>query len=138
MRNLYTVSFMNVQTLKWKPSVTVIEQPEKFVTLDLETSKLLHLWGGSIVSFEWLKDGKPKDKSDLKESLQEKFTEIEQILENGQSVEHPLLGIGIFDGVEMGTGRATLCVFATHNIPKIKCSILKTTEKEFMKIWKKG
>ncbi len=129
---------MNVQTLKWKPSVTVEQQPEKFITVDLETDKLLYLWGGSIVSFEWLKDGKPKPKEDLKEALREKFEKKELALQKGEAIEQPLLGIGIFSGIEIGTGRETLCVFAAHKVPTIKCSIMKAMEKEFTKLWNKG
>ncbi len=129
---------MNVQTLKWKLSGTAEQQPEKFVTMDLETDKLLYLWGGSIVSFEWLKEGRPKSKENLSDGLRERFEECEKALLNNKEIEQPLLGVGIFNGVEIGTGRATLCVFAAHKVPTIKCSIMKSMEKEFMKLWKKG
>lgn len=129
---------MNVQSITWKLSGTVEQQPDKFITVELDTEKLLHMWGTSIVSFEWLKNGQPKPKGNLSPNLREHIEEVETSLNNNKPVVQPLLGIGIFDGIEIGTGRATLCVFAVNKIPTIKCSLLKSMEGEFQKIWNKG
>ena len=67
----------------------------------------------SLYSFEWLEpDGTIKSPEALSAAEQDKRVDVETCIEKGVSMETPILGIGMLDNVEIGSGRATFLTLA--------------------------
>jgi len=100
------------------------------VLLDVEA--VLKSWQFSVFSFEWInKDASPKDISELKQSDQDKRQDIENALSKNAAIDKPVLGIGIQDNVEIGSGKAVLCTLAALGIKTIPAHIPKSNESDF-------
>lgn len=98
----------------------------------LNVAKVIKSWQLSIFSYEWLnKDGTIKDTKDLKDSDQEKRHTIETMLQSGDPLEAPILGIGIQDNIEIGSGKALLCTLAAHDTKAITAHIPKSNADDF-------
>ncbi len=134
-KNLYCEN-MNVQNIEWCLSETVSRNPEKYQTVDIQTAKLLDLWSSSMVAFEYLQNGTLRSKDDLKPASREKFDEAEKLVRSGKSLPQPLLGIGIYDTLEIATQRALVCVLAAQNVPSIRASLPISMEKKYNKLVK--
>ena len=120
--------------MEWMLSATVSAKPDKFVSHDIDMQKLLEAWRHSIVSFEWLKDGQPKPEEALNDTVKDHVVEMKKSLKDNVAQEQPMLGIGIFDGIEIGTGRALVYVLAQQGVESVKCSLPTSMEKDILKI----
>ena len=107
-------------------------RPEHFLCITVNVSKVIKSWQQSLHSFEWLlPDGRIKDLSELPETEQPKRSTVEQKITNNESIEKPVLGIGIMDNIEIGTGRAEFLTLAAHNVTEIPVHIPKSNENDF-------
>jgi len=112
------------------PSVKLRNQP--YLTIEIDVSKALKSWKSSLYSFEWLdKTGAIKPASDLKEADQERRALVERQITQGQELEMPILGIGMLDNVEIGTGKAVFLTVAAMGQTKMPVHIMAVHEKEF-------
>jgi hypothetical protein len=94
--------------------------------------KILKSWQLSLYSFEWMtKDGSIKPAEALSETDRAKREKIEADLASGTSIEKPVLGLGIQDNVEIGSGRAALLTLAAHGVTEIPVHIFKSNERDF-------
>ena len=79
------------------------------------------------MSLEWLdKKGRIKAFKDLKPVKQEKRLLIEEALKNGARIERPILGIGLYDNVEIGSGRAAFVTLAAQGFNRIPVHVRKS------------
>ena len=85
-----------------------------------------------MFSFEWInQDASVKEMEFLKKADQEKRKTIESALHNNEPLEKPILGIGIQDNVEIGSGKAIICTLAAHGVKTIQAHIPKSNESDF-------
>lgn len=119
-------------TINFSDSKTVKARPDFYTTVNLDIAATLKSWKLSVFSYEWLnQDGTIKDTNDLKETDQHKRQQVETALNNGDTLDMPVLGIGIQDNVEIGSGKAILCTLAAHGIQTIPVHIPKSNESDF-------
>ena len=105
---------------------------EKFVTLDIKVAPVLASWQESIFSHEWLTpDGKIKKMSDMADKVQARRAEIDKILGSDIPLERPVLGIGILDNVEIGSGKDLFLSLAALGMTTIPVHIPKSHENDF-------
>jgi hypothetical protein len=120
------------QTINFKDSAGATARPDFYIPVTLDVPAVLKSWQLSVFSYEWMsKDGNIKDTNALKETDQKKRNTIEAAIKNGETLEKPVLGIGIQDNVEIGSGKAVLCTLAAHGIQTIPVHIPKSNEEDF-------
>ena len=121
-----------MQSLTFKDSKSATARPDFYMDVKLDVQKLLKSWQLSVFSFEWIeKDGKIKAYDALKDSDQEKQKAVLEALQNQEPLEKPVLGIGIQDNVEIGSGKAMLCTLAGKGVTTIPAHIPKSNESDF-------
>lgn len=105
---------------------------DHFISVEIDAVKALEGWRLSIYSFEWLnKDGSIKDLKDLAATEAQKRLQVEQKLQNGEPLEKPVLGIGIMDNIEIGTGRAVFLTLIAQGHSRIPVHIPKSAQSDF-------
>ncbi len=105
---------------------------EKFVKLEIKVAPVLASWQESIFSHEWLTpDGKIKKMSDMADKVQARRAEIDKILGGDTPLERPVLGIGILDNVEIGSGKDLFLSLAALGMTTIPVHIPKSHENDF-------
>ena len=120
------------KSIQFIDSKAVQARPEFYMRVELNVAEILKNWQLSVFSYEWMeKDGSLKANADLKESDQSKQNDILETLQKNNSVDIPVLGIGIQDNVEIGSGKAVLCTLATQGIQTIPAHIPKSNESDF-------
>ena len=120
------------QIINFKESKAALNKPDFYISVTLDTAAVLKSWQLSVFSFEWInKDASVKDTNALKPSDQEKRKAVESALKNNEAIEKPVLGIGIQDNIEIGSGKAVICTLAAHGIKTIPAHIPKSNESDF-------
>jgi hypothetical protein len=98
----------------------------------VDVAAVLKSWQLSVFSFEWLdSDGCIKPMEALKEQDQQRRKDAEALIAGGAEVEKPVLGIGIQDNVEIGSGKAAFMVLAAQGATQIPVHIPQSNEKDF-------
>ena len=121
-----------VETLNLIDNKAARARPHDYICIEINTEAVLKSWQLSVFSFEWLdQDGKIKPITALKDADQIKRQDIEKALKDGADIEKPLLGIGIQDNIEIGSGKAALLTLAAHGIKKLPVHIPKSNERDF-------
>ncbi len=123
---------MQINAIKYKDSKSAQSRPEFYAAVTLNVKAVIQSWQLSVFSFEWLnQDGSIKSIEELKESDRERRQLIEAALQSGEPLDKPVLGIGIQDNVEIGSGKAILCTLAAHGVETIPAHIPKSNESDF-------
>lgn len=118
--------------IKFTPNTNVKDRDDQFITIHVTLAAVVQSWKTSVFSFEWLSpDGEIKAMNALTPAEQEKRREIEHALEHKAPIEMPVLGIGILDNVEIGSGRAALLTLADKGVTEMPVHIPKSCESEF-------
>jgi hypothetical protein len=98
----------------------------------VDVSAILQSWRQSLFSHEWLTpDGQIKDWKALPATEQPKREKVELDIANGRAVAKPVLGIGLLDNVEIGSGKAEFLTLAAKGLAQIPVHIPKSNEKDF-------
>lgn len=107
-------------------------KPSSFIEISVNVERVLKSWRESVFSFEWLdENGEIKSPKDLSRREQPKRKAIEQKLVEGSPIEMPILGIGLQDHVEIGSGRDVFLTLAAHRHKVLPVHIPKSNEKDF-------
>jgi len=123
---------MTKQELHFIPNRAVETARHMFVDINVNTAKILQSWRESLFSFEWLDDqGKIKSIDDLSVRERPKRVAVEQLLKKDEPLEKPILGLGLSDHVEIGSGRATFLTLADLGHETIPVHIPKANESDF-------
>jgi hypothetical protein len=110
----------------------VVKEPDKYVTVDVALEKVLASWKDSILSFEFLNtDGSLRMDRELSPKNQERRSEIEQLIRERKVVQRPILGIGLMDNIEIGSGRDVFMTLATQGYSVVSVHIRKAQQDEF-------
>lgn len=104
----------------------------QYVCITVDVLKVLNSWRQSVFSFQWLHpDGRLKNIDELSEDERPKRENIETSLKKGKPIAKPILGIGINENIEIGTGCAVLLTMAAHGVQTIQVHIPKSNESDF-------
>jgi hypothetical protein len=107
-------------------------EPGRYLSVHVRLPDIVKSWRGSLFSFEWLRpDGKIKSAAELKPAEREKRQAVEQLIGSGTAIPMPILGIGMMDNVEIGSGRAELLTLAAAGIEIMPVHIPKSSESDF-------
>ncbi|WP_435640848.1 hypothetical protein [Micavibrio aeruginosavorus] len=105
---------------------------DRYETVMIDVPKVLKSWQTSLFSYEWmLPDGRIKDVGELPEKEQPKRAEVEGKISAGTALEMPILGIGLMENIEIGSGRATFLTLAAHGVRTMPVHIPKSNQSEF-------
>lgn len=117
---------------RFKDNPALKGREEKFVTLEIKVAPVLASWQESIFAHEWLTpDGKIKKPSEMAEKVQERRKEIEKQIKGDAPLERPVLGIGILDNIEIGSGKDLFLSLAALGATTIPVHIPKSHENDF-------
>ena len=98
----------------------------------VDSAAVLESWRRSLYAFEWLdKDGRIKDQAALPPDQAAAWRDVLAALDRGAPVTRPVLGIGINDCVEIGTGKAAFLALAAQGAETIDVYIPAAQEEEF-------
>jgi len=105
---------------------------DKFVKTEALVAPVLASWKDSLFAHEWLhQDGRIRKPSEMTEKMKMRRKTTEEMLESGQTLECPVLGIGILDNIEIGSGRDLFLTLAAKGIEKIPVHIPKSHIEDF-------
>jgi hypothetical protein len=106
--------------------------PDKYINVTVDTAKTLESWKNSLFSYEWLDENKEiKTFEALSAAEADKRRAVDDALKNNRPIEKPVLGIGMLDNVEIGSGRAAFLTLATLGLKTIPVHIPKSNESDF-------
>lgn len=118
--------------IEFTDNKAAINAPDKFLSVEVDIAKVLKSWKGSVFSFEWLdEDGQPKAFEDLGASQSDKLRAAQTKLASGEALEKPVLGIGMLDNIEVGSGHAAFIIAAAMEHKTIAVHIPKSNESDF-------
>ena len=104
----------------------------QYICVQVDIPKVLESWRQSVFSFQWMNaDGSIKTLDELSEDERPKRENVEITLKTGKPIAKPILGIGINENIEIGTGRAELLTLAAHGVQTIPVHIPKSNESDF-------
>lgn len=107
-------------------------QPARYTELLVDATKVLQDWRQSLLAHELVDaNGFVKGDDDLTESRLEKREKIRLRLQAGQPLEKPILGIGIFDSVEIGAGSDTLATLVMEGVTVLPVHVRTSQADEF-------
>jgi hypothetical protein len=106
--------------------------PERYLDVLVKVESVLESYRLSLFSFEWLDAaGRIKDTPALPEKERPKRENVERALKNGAALEKPVLGIGIQDNIEIGSGRAVFLTLAALGVKRIPVHIPASHKDDF-------
>lgn len=106
--------------------------PDDYVEVRVIVEKVLQSWRDSILSFEFLNsDGGLRSERELSPKNMQKRQDVESALRDSKAVEKPILGIGILDNIEIGSGRDVFMTLAYHGLTTLPVHIRRKQLDEF-------
>lgn len=123
---------MNVATIHFIPAPAITGREEKYIDVTVDAPAVIKEWKLSLLSFEWLlPDGTIRTIDELPIQQREKRLSVESRLNGGKPLEKPVLGIGLMDNIEIGSGKDVFLTLAALGYRHIPVHILKSCEKDF-------
>jgi hypothetical protein len=117
---------------KFVDNPVVKSRRDNYIDIDVNVEKVLKSWRISLFSFEWLgPEGRIKSADELPEAEKPKRAEVERRLKAGEALEKPILGIGMLDNIEIGSGRAVFLTLAAQGAKTVPVHIPRSNEGEF-------
>ncbi len=118
--------------IKFTDNPLVADDPGRYIAVKVRAPAVVKSWRASLFSFEWLTpDGKIKSPDQLPDAEKPKRQAVEKLLQSGNAIPMPILGIGISDNVEIGSGRAEFLTLAAQGVAIIPVHIPKSCESDF-------
>lgn len=109
-----------------------LAKPDMYMTVDVDIESVLKSWKSSLFSFEWLhNDGRLRTLDELPLAQRQKRLDTQQAIENGQSLVKPVLGIGMLNSVEIGSGKAVFLTLAAAGYTAIPVHITVADKADF-------
>lgn len=123
---------MTTQILNLTDNPAIAGRADRYVTLKVDAARILANWRQSLMAHEWLtKEGHIRETDDLNMLDRDKVLKFEKALKAGQPLPRPVLGIGIFDNIEIGAGRDVFCVLVRAGFRVIEVHIPRSNQSEF-------
>ena len=103
-----------------------------YLDIVVDVQAVLESWRDSLFSFEWLTpEGAIKAAEDLSAAERAKRQQVEDKIASGQPLDKPILGIGIQDNVEIGSGRAEFLTLAARGLRAIPVHVPQGNKRDF-------
>ncbi len=110
---------------------SVSGQEDKYKTVTVDVDKIIQNWRSSLFAHSWFHaDGRMKALEELSDIEQERRRDVEQQIDGKQHIERPVLGIGLLDNVEIGSGRSVFVTLAAHQYKEVSVHIRLSNEDE--------
>ena len=123
---------MAVTSLQFTDHASLKGREDRYLVVRVDTNAILKSWRQSLFSFEWLTpEGALRDLDDLPLHERDKRLKVEKYLAQGDSLERPVLGIGILDNVEIGAGRDVFLTLAAKGAREIEVHIPRSSQNDF-------
>lgn len=123
---------MDLTEVKFIDNQAASNNNGKYIELQVDVDRVIKSWRDSVFSFEWLmSDGTIKGARELPPHEKPKRAKVEEDLMQSNPLEKPILGIGINDNIEIGSGRAEFLTLAAHGVKTIPVHIPKSNESDF-------
>ncbi len=107
-------------------------RPDAYMAVEVRLAEILSSWRESLFSYEWMRpDGTLKDPGELREREFLQREAAEGKLRAGGPLERPVLGLGISDNIEIGSGKGLLLTLAGLGVTTAPVHIPKTHLKDF-------
>ena len=105
-----------------------------YVSGVLDLAKALPSWRQSLISYKWLgADAQPKKPDELADEQRAQYEDILRILTRGDALPKPIIGLGMFDNVEVGSGAAIVATLAALDVKVIPVHMRVAQEKGLRK-----
>lgn len=118
--------------LQFIDNPVVMGREDRYETIEIRVDSVLESWRLSLFSYEWVRpDGQIKALEELPPGEQPKRSAVEDTLKSQKPLEKPVLGIGLLENVEIGSGRAIFLTLAAHGCKTLPVHIPKSNLKEF-------
>lgn len=105
---------------------------EHYICVQISTEKALDSWRESVFSFQWLNaKGQIRPIDELPVEEQPKRRAVEKAINDGDALMKPVLGIGMQDNIEIGSGRAVFLTLIDLGYDTMPVHILRSNETEF-------
>ncbi len=125
---------INQTALHFASNPVAVNRGDHYMEITVDTAKIMKSWRESLFSFEWLlPDGRIKTANELSDSERPRREAVETALAQGQPLDKPILGIGMMDNVEIGSGRAVFLTLVAHGAKTIPVHIPRGNEADFKK-----
>lgn len=90
---------------------------DNFISVTIQCEAIIKSYKQSVFSYEWLNaDGAIKEPESVTEAEQQKYKIANTKIQQGETLEKPILGVGMLDNVEIGSGRALLIALVRNKI----------------------
>lgn len=121
-----------VDVSRFTDNPAVKDRGDKFIKLDVKVGPVIASWRDSIFAYEWLNsEGQIKKNSEMAEKIRLRRETIETQIASNSPLERPVLGIGIMDNIEIGSGKDLFLSLAAMGLTTIPVHIPKSNEKDF-------
>lgn len=121
-------------TIRFTDNPVAKSRADHYIDITVDTAKIMKSWRQSLFSFEWLlPDGRIKSAGELSEAERSRREIVENAIATRQPLEKPILGIGMIDNVEIGSGRATFLTLVAQGLKTIPVHIPRANEADFKK-----
>jgi len=111
---------------------TIQGKEDKYLNIIVDLDKVIQSWRQSLFSFEWfLPDGRMRKPDEMNEKERIKYEYTLKKLKDNETLTMPILGIGVLDNIEIGSGRENILTIYSQNIKTMPVHIPKSVEKEF-------
>ncbi len=125
---------MDALSLHLTDSASIKGREDRYTVLRVRTKDILKSWRASLFSFEWLNpDGSIRSLDELPLHERDKRIKVEKALKNGETLERPVLGIGIMDNVEIGAGRDIFLTLSAMGFQEIDVHVPSSAKSDFKK-----
>lgn len=123
---------MDIKTMKFIDNSATKNTNGRYIDVHVDVEGVIKSWRDSIFSYEWITNqGVIKSARELPPHEKPKRALVEEKLDKNEPLEKPVLGIGLKDNVEIGSGRAEFLTLAAHGIKTIPVHIPKSNESDF-------
>ncbi len=130
MAKTNTTTDMN--NIAYTDNPAAADRQDRYESVNVNTGKVLQSWRQSLYAYEWmLPDGRIRTLDELPVHERDKRLQVETRLQNGEALEKPILGIGLLENIEIGSGRAVFLTLAAAGVETIPVHIPKSHAEDF-------
>lgn len=117
--------------------VIVNKNPEDYIEVETSPQAIFKVWKLSFFAHELLhNDGQVKTAEELSGDTLEKYIQAAEAFKRGETVVKPILGVGIYDGIEIGVGREIIAAAYHAGVKSIPANIRKAQADEILSFLK--
>lgn len=111
---------------------TLRGREDNFITINVKTGPVIASWRESLFAHEWLhKDGSIRSRHDMSDKMRARRQAAEELIQGVSPITRPVLGIGITDTLEIGSGRDILLALAAQGVKVVSVHIPKSHQVDF-------